>query len=184
MRLWKWRSDGNHKTISTGPWKSRTEREIPTFPQANLLLGFRGEERRMNRPRSGSLSERRTGLLSERRLHLCWTTPTSASISSTRVAVASRYSAARHTDGPHPTDFDQYCQGQPISDCRAQPTNGASSVRSNEAPKRPVRLYLLSAVCQPKAENVVAGAGCRHGQRASDWPRHDAFNATCTRRFY
>ena len=68
MRLWKWRSYGNHRTISTGPWKSRTEREIPTFPQAILLVGVRGEERRMNRPRSGSLSERRTGLLSERRL--------------------------------------------------------------------------------------------------------------------
>jgi hypothetical protein len=34
-RLWKCRSYGNHKTISTGAWKSRTEREIPTFPQAD-----------------------------------------------------------------------------------------------------------------------------------------------------
>src|SRR5688572_16652347 len=59
MRLWKLRSYGNHKKIYKGPWKSRTAREIPTFPQANLLLGLRGEERRMNRPRSGSLSERR-----------------------------------------------------------------------------------------------------------------------------
>jgi hypothetical protein len=33
-RLWKWRAHGNHKTISTGAWKSRAEREIPTFPQA------------------------------------------------------------------------------------------------------------------------------------------------------
>ena len=38
MRLWKCRSYGNHKPISTGPWKSRTEREIPTFPQAIFLL--------------------------------------------------------------------------------------------------------------------------------------------------
>ena len=34
-RLWKCRSYGNHKTISTRPWKSRREREIPTFPQAD-----------------------------------------------------------------------------------------------------------------------------------------------------
>ena len=33
-RLWKWRAYGNHKTISTAAWKSRREREIPTFPQA------------------------------------------------------------------------------------------------------------------------------------------------------
>jgi hypothetical protein len=36
---------GNHRTISTGTWKSRTAREIPTFPQAMLLLGS-GEARR------------------------------------------------------------------------------------------------------------------------------------------
>ena len=34
-QLWKWRPRGNHRTISTGAWKSRTEREIPTFPQAD-----------------------------------------------------------------------------------------------------------------------------------------------------
>src|SRR2546422_6762342 len=28
---------GNHKTVSTGTWKSRTEREIPTFPQPILV---------------------------------------------------------------------------------------------------------------------------------------------------
>ena len=33
-RLWKWRPCGNHKPISTAAWKSRTAREIPTFPQA------------------------------------------------------------------------------------------------------------------------------------------------------
>jgi hypothetical protein len=33
-RLWKWRRRGNQKPISTAAWKSRTEREIPTFPQA------------------------------------------------------------------------------------------------------------------------------------------------------
>ena len=32
-RLWKCRRYGNHRTVSTAPWKSRTEREIPTFPQ-------------------------------------------------------------------------------------------------------------------------------------------------------
>lgn len=37
-RLWKCRSRGNHKTISTGPWKSRTKREISTFPQADCIL--------------------------------------------------------------------------------------------------------------------------------------------------
>jgi hypothetical protein len=37
-QLWKWRSYGNQKTISTGAWKSRTEREIPTFPQLMLLF--------------------------------------------------------------------------------------------------------------------------------------------------
>lgn len=42
------------------------EREIPTFSQA-IPLSFREEERRMNRPQTGSLSDRRTGLLSERR---------------------------------------------------------------------------------------------------------------------
>ena len=39
-RLWKCRRRGNHRTISTAAWKSRTEREIPTFPQA----AFRFEE--------------------------------------------------------------------------------------------------------------------------------------------
>src|SRR5262249_12851680 len=37
-----------------------------------MPLSFRKEERRMNRPQTGSLSERRTGLLSERRLHLAY----------------------------------------------------------------------------------------------------------------
>jgi hypothetical protein len=37
-QLWKWRSYGNQKTISTGAWKSRTEREIPTFPQLMPLV--------------------------------------------------------------------------------------------------------------------------------------------------
>ena len=32
-RLWKCRRYGNHRTVSTAPWKSRTTREIPTFPQ-------------------------------------------------------------------------------------------------------------------------------------------------------
>ena len=61
----------NHKTISTGPWKSRTEREILTFPQADSLWfteKAKEKERKMNRPQSGSLFERCTGLLSERRL--------------------------------------------------------------------------------------------------------------------
>ena len=31
-QLWKWRPGGNHKPVPTGTWKSRTEREIPTFP--------------------------------------------------------------------------------------------------------------------------------------------------------
>ena len=34
-RLWKCRRRGNHRPVSTAPWKSRTEREIPTFPQAD-----------------------------------------------------------------------------------------------------------------------------------------------------
>ena len=29
---------GNPRTVSTGTWKSRTEREIPTFPQAILIF--------------------------------------------------------------------------------------------------------------------------------------------------
>jgi hypothetical protein len=33
--LWKCRGRGNHRPISTAAWKSRTEREIPTFPQAD-----------------------------------------------------------------------------------------------------------------------------------------------------
>ena len=32
-RLWKCRRYGNHRTVSTAPWKSSKEREIPTFPQ-------------------------------------------------------------------------------------------------------------------------------------------------------
>ena len=35
IRLWKCRRHGNHKPVSTAPWKSRTDREIPTFPQAD-----------------------------------------------------------------------------------------------------------------------------------------------------
>src|SRR2546425_1917392 len=34
-----------------------------------------------------------------------------------------------------------------------------ASVRTNGAPKRPARLYRLSAICQPTVEKVVAGAG-------------------------
>ena len=42
------------------------------FPHSHkpIPFGLEGEERRMNRPQGGSLSERRTGLLSERRAHL------------------------------------------------------------------------------------------------------------------
>ena len=36
-QLWKCRPYGNHRTVSTGTWKSRTEREIPTFPQLICL---------------------------------------------------------------------------------------------------------------------------------------------------
>src|SRR5262249_42750070 len=35
-------------------------------------------------------------------------------------------------------------------------------VRSNGAPKHPVRLYRLSAVCQPTLQTVVAGARNQH----------------------
>ena len=34
-RLWKCRPCGKQKALSTATWKSRTEREIPTFPQAD-----------------------------------------------------------------------------------------------------------------------------------------------------
>ena len=37
-RLWKCRGRGNHRPISTAAWKSREEREIPTFPQAASWL--------------------------------------------------------------------------------------------------------------------------------------------------
>jgi hypothetical protein len=43
-RLWKWRSRGNHRTISTGPWKSRTDREISTFPQPSHFEEKEDEE--------------------------------------------------------------------------------------------------------------------------------------------
>jgi len=39
-RLWKCRRYGNHRTVSTAPWKSRTEREIPTFPQP-IIFGLK-----------------------------------------------------------------------------------------------------------------------------------------------
>ena len=50
IRLWKCRPYGNHKTVSTAPWKSRTEREIPTFPQPIIFFFINrkngeGEER-------------------------------------------------------------------------------------------------------------------------------------------
>ncbi len=35
IRLWKCRRHGNHRPVSTAPWKSRTDREISTFPQAD-----------------------------------------------------------------------------------------------------------------------------------------------------
>ena len=37
-QLWKCRSCGNHKSVPTGTWKSRTDREIPTFPQLTVPL--------------------------------------------------------------------------------------------------------------------------------------------------
>ena len=43
-RLWKCRPYGNPKAVSTGTWKSRTEREIPTFPQPIFVLERRREE--------------------------------------------------------------------------------------------------------------------------------------------
>ena len=65
-RLRTCRSYGTLRTISTGPWKSRTEREIPTFPQADSSFCVM-RRTKMDRPQTGSLSERRTGLqLSER----------------------------------------------------------------------------------------------------------------------
>ena len=42
-RPWKWQSYGNHKTISTGLWKSRTEREISTFPQPLVTVSPKKE---------------------------------------------------------------------------------------------------------------------------------------------
>jgi hypothetical protein len=38
--------NGNHKTVSTGLWKSRKEREIPTFAQPRLVLGKEEKNRR------------------------------------------------------------------------------------------------------------------------------------------
>src|SRR6266853_3674249 len=35
---------GNPKTVSTATWKSRAEREIPTFPQALVVLAEEREE--------------------------------------------------------------------------------------------------------------------------------------------
>src|SRR5580700_2116925 len=35
--LCKCQPHGNHKTVSTGLWKSRQEREIPTFAQPRLV---------------------------------------------------------------------------------------------------------------------------------------------------
>lgn len=40
-RPWKCRTYGNHKPISTGPWKSRIDREIPTFPPPILSVSFK-----------------------------------------------------------------------------------------------------------------------------------------------
>ncbi len=37
--LWKCRRRGNQRAISTAAWESRTEREIPTFPQRTIHLG-------------------------------------------------------------------------------------------------------------------------------------------------
>src|SRR5712691_10678833 len=36
---------GNHRTVSTAPWKSRTRREIPTFPQPIIFGLTRKRER-------------------------------------------------------------------------------------------------------------------------------------------
>ena len=49
---------------------------------------------------------------------------------------------------------DSPASGYPVSSWEKT----VGSVRSNGAPQRPVRFYRLSAVCQPKLENVVAGA--------------------------
>ena len=40
-RLWKCRRYGNHRTVSTAPWKSRTPREIPTFPQPIIFVSHK-----------------------------------------------------------------------------------------------------------------------------------------------
>jgi hypothetical protein len=46
---------GNHRTISTGAWKSRTQREIPTFPQADhSLLTKKKKKKKKKRTKDGA----------------------------------------------------------------------------------------------------------------------------------
>src|SRR5713226_6977753 len=51
---------GNHKTVSTGRWKSRKEREIPTFAQPLFVLLKREEqktrEQRLDQPLTVSVA--------------------------------------------------------------------------------------------------------------------------------
>jgi hypothetical protein len=47
---------GNHKTVSTGLWKSRKEREIPTFAQPRLVLLKREEQQTLDQPLTVSVA--------------------------------------------------------------------------------------------------------------------------------
>jgi hypothetical protein len=59
-RLWKCRRDGNHRTVSTAPWKSRTAREIPTFPQPVTFWGPEEEEQEEARAVSRTITRHST----------------------------------------------------------------------------------------------------------------------------
>jgi hypothetical protein len=44
-RLWEWRPYGKQRALPTGTWKSRREREIPTFPQPIIFVYQEEEDR-------------------------------------------------------------------------------------------------------------------------------------------
>jgi hypothetical protein len=45
-QLWNWRPCGNHKPVPTRTWESRTEREIPTFPQPIIVASKKKKKKK------------------------------------------------------------------------------------------------------------------------------------------
>ena len=131
--LWKSQND-SHRSLEIS---HRTrDSHIPTS-RFLLVIEKKTKEIRMNRPQSGSLSERRTGLLSERRAHAG---PNMSALQDSlhgtdyRVALLSQEDTAlHHTRSPR-------CSGSLLRGSLAITTTGLPPVSHQDLSRRTIRL--------------------------------------------